>query len=185
MNNSGGIERVLALYSADIGGTVISLEHHATTNPNIQSWVQRSIPNEARGWITYYDTNNAIISEYDTIRQDGLYYMRDIQVSPPTPATATVHVLHTCPPPTTSTVHPTLPAPTIPISSTTIPVSSPPVPPVSDTPISHTTVPVSSRPTVPQSHPFPVMYPRPIRTPYQSTHTPYQSTLYSNPTRTQ
>jgi hypothetical protein len=52
VNNSGGIERVLALYSANIDGTVISPKHHATTNPAIHSWVQHSIPHEYRGWIT-------------------------------------------------------------------------------------------------------------------------------------
>jgi hypothetical protein len=39
VNNFGGIERVLALYSAYINDTVISPEHHASTNPNIHSWV--------------------------------------------------------------------------------------------------------------------------------------------------
>jgi hypothetical protein len=67
------------LFSESIHGTVVSPESHATTDPRIHSWVQRAVPSEDRDWITFFDDTDNVVSEYDTLRKDGLYYLQDIK----------------------------------------------------------------------------------------------------------
>ena len=84
LNNFGHVECHTIIHSAQADGTIISVEHHAKSNPHIHKWEQTSIPSECRGWITFYSTDDTVVSRYDTIRHNGLYYITNLNIiSPP------------------------------------------------------------------------------------------------------
>jgi len=90
-DNRGKLDRVFVIYSEHMdGGTIISPEHHAQHNPDIHVWVQTSMPAEGKGTITYKDRNGGTVSEYDTIRHSGLYYMTETTIVKPTKKSATI-----------------------------------------------------------------------------------------------
>ena len=94
LNNFGNIECHTIIHSAEADGTIISVEHHAKSNPQIHKWEQTSIPSEYRGWITFYGEDNTIVSRYDTIRHNGLYYITNLNIISPTHP-ADIYVAHT------------------------------------------------------------------------------------------
>lgn len=83
VTNTGEVEDHLVIHSKEASGTIISVEHHCNTNPDSNLWTQKSIPTENRGWITFYRADNTIVSQYDTTRIDGLYYMDLTIIRPP------------------------------------------------------------------------------------------------------
>jgi hypothetical protein len=96
LNNFGKVECHTIIHSAQADGTIISVEHHAKSNPQIHKWEQTSIPSEYRGWITFYSNDGTVVSRYDTIRHNGLYYITNLNIiSPPENATMQVNTTNT------------------------------------------------------------------------------------------
>jgi Reverse transcriptase (RNA-dependent DNA polymerase) len=114
LNNFGKVECHTIIHSQHADGTIISVEHHAKTNPAIHKWEQTSIPTEYRGWITFYSHDNTVISQYDTIRHNGLYYITNLNIIPPPameplPNNTNVHQTTTSPQVMTDNTIPTTP----------------------------------------------------------------------------
>ena len=97
INNLGTMEQHTVIHSANTDGTIISMEHFAKSNPTIHKWEQSSIPSENRGWITFSRKDGTIVSQLNTIRHNGLYYLTNLRIIPP-PQDSTGRI---CPQPTT------------------------------------------------------------------------------------
>ena len=91
-DNQGNVDRHFVIFDPAVEGTIISPEHHTLTNPRIHRWVQESIPSEHGGQILYYDKDGRLLSAYDTVRHNGLYYMTDMSIIPPTVKANTINV---------------------------------------------------------------------------------------------
>lgn len=83
-DNQGNVDRHFVIFDPEVEGTIISPENHTLTNLKIHRWVQESIPSEHSGQIVYYDNDGRLISAYDTVQHNGLYYMTDMSIIPPT-----------------------------------------------------------------------------------------------------
>ena len=71
------------VYVPSIKGTIVSLEHHAKTHPDIHRWTQDATPATNSGWVTFYNTQDQIVSRYPTaLQEQGLYYIQDLQIHP-------------------------------------------------------------------------------------------------------
>ena len=79
---TGKIDEMLFVYGKDIDGTIISLEHHARTNPGIHRWSQEATPSDESGWITFYDAEDQVVARYATTRRQGLYYIQELEFIP-------------------------------------------------------------------------------------------------------
>ena len=93
LNNFGKVECHTIIHSAQADGTIISVEHHAKSNPQIHKWEQTSIPSEYRGWITFYSNDDTVVSRYDTIRHNGLYYITNLNIISPPDAITNVNTI--------------------------------------------------------------------------------------------
>jgi hypothetical protein len=79
---TGKIDEMLFVYGQEIDGTIISLEHHARTNPQIHRWSQEATPSQESGWITFYNKHNDVLAKYPTTRRQGLYYIQELEFIP-------------------------------------------------------------------------------------------------------
>ena len=79
---TGVIEEMFFVYIPAIQGTIVSLEHHAHTHPNIHRWTQEATPATQSGWVTFWNANNQVVSRYATIQNKGLYYIQDLNFLP-------------------------------------------------------------------------------------------------------
>ena len=66
------------VYVPSIDGTIISLEHHTRTHPEIHTWAQEAVPTTDTCWVTFRDENDVVISRYQTKQEKGLYYIQDL-----------------------------------------------------------------------------------------------------------
>ena len=88
----GSTERIFFVYTPTVAGTIISLEHHARMHPRIHRWTQEAVPSSDQGWITFYSTENEVVSRYQTERSNGLYYIQNLTFLPVLPA-CTINML--------------------------------------------------------------------------------------------
>jgi hypothetical protein len=91
------VDEMLFVYTPImVMGTIISLEHHARTHPRIHKWTQEATPSDDKGVITFYAEDGTVVSEYQTIRSQGLYYIQDLKFIPapqsPSPSLGTLDV---------------------------------------------------------------------------------------------
>jgi hypothetical protein len=80
-------EDMFFVYTPTVRGTIISLEHHARTHPRIHKWTQEATPSDDRGLITFLAEDGTIVSQYPTVRAQGLYYIQDLHFIPVTSTT--------------------------------------------------------------------------------------------------
>jgi hypothetical protein len=73
---------MLFVYTPNVSGTIISLEHHAKTHPRIHKWTQEATPSDDRGRITSLAADGTVVSQYQTMRSQGLYYIQDLRFVP-------------------------------------------------------------------------------------------------------
>lgn len=69
---TGANEEMFFVYIPAIQRTIVSLEHHAKTHPNIHRWTQEATPVTQSGWVTFLDANNQVVSRYETVQNKGL-----------------------------------------------------------------------------------------------------------------
>ena len=125
LNNFGQMEQHTVIHSADTDGTIISMEHFAKSNPSIHKWEQSSIPSENRGWITFSRKDGTIVSQLNTIRHNGLYYLTNLRIIPPSPQQiCTATTLPTKNSVTVSTIGDHTTVPDTPCTSTSVPDST-------------------------------------------------------------
>ena len=79
---TGAIDDMFFVYIPSIQGTIVSLEHHAKTHPNIHRWTQEATPATQSGWVTFLDAHDTVVSRYETIQHKGLYYLQDLNFVP-------------------------------------------------------------------------------------------------------
>lgn len=77
-------DEMLLVYTPTISGTIISLEHHAKTHPDIHKWTQEATPSDDRGMITFFAADGTVVLEYPTMRSQGLYYILHLHFVPAT-----------------------------------------------------------------------------------------------------
>jgi hypothetical protein len=79
---TGTVDEMLFVYIPSIQGTIVSLEHHAKTNPNIHRWTQEATPTLSAGCVTFYDANDKILSTYEMGQHKGLYSLQNLHFIP-------------------------------------------------------------------------------------------------------
>jgi hypothetical protein len=79
---TGTVDEMLFVYIPSIQGTIVSLEHHTKTNPNIHPWTQEATPTLSAGCVRFYDANDQILSTYKTVQHKGLYYLQNLHFIP-------------------------------------------------------------------------------------------------------
>ena len=72
------LDEMFFVYVPSIDGTIISLEHHTRTHPEIHKWTQEAVPTTDTGWVTFRAGNDAVVSRYKTKQEKGLYYIQDL-----------------------------------------------------------------------------------------------------------
>ena len=81
---SGAVDKIFFVYTPTVSGTIVSLENHAQTHPQVHRWTQDATPSADRGSITFYGKDDTLISRYPTERIHGLYYfIQDMDFIPP------------------------------------------------------------------------------------------------------
>ena len=101
---TGLIDQMFFVYVPSITGTIVSLEHHAKTNPAIHRWTQEATPATNTGWVTFFDDREQVISRYPTMQEQGLvYYIQALQFVPA--PMAQLNHLHGTPQMPTRTTH--------------------------------------------------------------------------------
>ena len=81
------LEEMFFVYIPTVDGTIISLEHHTRTHPDIHKWTQEAIPSSDTGWVTFRDVDDEVVSRYRTKQEKGLYYIQDLDFYPVPPST--------------------------------------------------------------------------------------------------
>ena len=76
------VDEMMFVYTPLVMGTIISLEHHARTHPRIHKWTQEATPSDDKGVIKFHAEDGTVVSEYPTIRSQGLYYIQDLKFIP-------------------------------------------------------------------------------------------------------
>ena len=90
-STTGHIEKMFFVYVPSIRGTIVSLEHHARAHPNIHRWTQEATPQSNTGWVTFLDAHDQVVSRYQTLQEQGLYYIQGLHfecVLPAPPSTS-------------------------------------------------------------------------------------------------
>ena len=116
-------ERIFFVYTPTVTGTIISLENHARMHPRIHRWAKEAVPSLDKGWITFYNSTDEVVSCYQTERINGLYYIQDLTFLPVSSdciATSITTMLHLAAAPSPATTLPMEIAPddaTVPIAN--------------------------------------------------------------------
>ena len=76
------IEHMFFVYVPSIRGTIVSLEHHARTHPRIHRWTQEATPASNSGQVTFLDDQDCVVSQYQTLQEQGLYYIQNLHFLP-------------------------------------------------------------------------------------------------------
>ena len=83
------LEEMFFVYIPSVDGTIISLEHHTRTHPDIYKWTQEATPETDTGWVTFRDIQDNVVSRYKTKQYRGLYYIQELEFYPVTSAQIT------------------------------------------------------------------------------------------------
>ena len=86
-SDQDSLEEMFFVYIPSVDGTIISLEHHTRTHPDIHKWTQEAIPSSDTGCVTFRDVNDEVVSRYKTKQDKGLYYIQDLDFYPVPPST--------------------------------------------------------------------------------------------------
>ena len=83
---TGEIDKIFFVYTPTVSGTIISLENHAKTHPQVHRWTQEATPSADSGSIMFYSKDDTLVSRYPTERIQGLYYIQNMDVIHPDPS---------------------------------------------------------------------------------------------------
>jgi GAG-pre-integrase domain len=76
------LEEMFSVYIPSVDGTIISLEHHTRTHPDIHKWTQEATPEPDTGWVTFQDIKDQVISRYKMKQERGYYYIHELEFYP-------------------------------------------------------------------------------------------------------